>query len=271
MAKRQETLSAEQVEAFHRDGFIFVPAEQMWTEDELKALISSVNEMDSWPEKAGHWMKYFEKNLNFGQAGHEQESERILQRIENFLQYNSSLNHLVNESRFLGMIAQLFGGEEALMYKEKINYKLPGGDGFKPHQDVAAGWWMYGQSLHISALIAIDEATPKNGALELVRGEHKKGMLSGEWKELPQDLCDQWEQEKRWEMFPTKPGDVVFFDSFVPHRSGPNYTQQARRIIYATYAKKSEGDWRTRYYADKRKSFPPDIEREAGKEYQYKV
>ena len=28
---------------------------------------------------------------------------------------------------------------------------------------------------------------------------------------------------------------------------------------------------RLRYYADKRKSYPPDIEREAGKEYRYRV
>jgi len=42
-------------------------------------------------------------------------------------------------------------------------------------------------------------------------------------------------------------------------------------VCYTTYAKKSEGDFRKKYYEDKRKSFPPDIEREAGKVYEYKI
>jgi ectoine hydroxylase-related dioxygenase (phytanoyl-CoA dioxygenase family) len=32
-------------------------------------------------------------------------------------------------------------------------------------QDHAAGWWMYGQSLHISIMVNIDQATKENGAL----------------------------------------------------------------------------------------------------------
>ena len=39
------------------------------------------------------------------------------------------------------MCSDLFA-EQAIIYKEKVNYKLPGGAGFAPHQDVAAGWWM---------------------------------------------------------------------------------------------------------------------------------
>jgi len=46
---------------------------------------------------------------------------------------------------------------------------------------------------------------------------------------------------------------------------------QPRRVLYITYNRASEGDWREQYYADKRKSFPPDCEREAGKVYEYKV
>ena len=64
---------------------------------------------------------------------------------------------------------------------------------------------------------------------------------------------------------------MVLFDAYVPHRSAPNLTDSPRRVLYLTYNKASEGDHRERYYADKRKSFPPDCEREAGKDYAYKV
>ena len=70
---------------------------------------------------------------------------------------------------------------------------------------------------------------------------------------------------------PTAPGDAIFFDSFAPHRSAPNNTTMPRRVLYITYNRASDGDWREQYYADKRKSFPPDCEREADKVYEYKV
>ena len=70
---------------------------------------------------------------------------------------------------------------------------------------------------------------------------------------------------------PTEPGDVLFFDSFVPHRSGPNRTSVQRRVLYVTYNGASAGDSRERYYADKRASYPPDCEREAGKDYSFRV
>jgi len=126
---------------------------------------------------------------------------------------------------------------------------------------------MYGQSFHISTLIAVDEATIENGCLELVYGWHNRGILGEPWKEIDPIYSSQM----KWCYAPTKPGDVVFFDSYVPHRSGPNKTNTPRRVLYSTYAKLSEGDWRQQYYADKRLSFPPDIERDQGKNYEYKI
>ena len=44
-----------------------------------------------------------------------------------------------------------------------------------------------------------------------------------------------------------------------------------RRLYFATYNKLSDGDHMAQYYADKRKSFPPDIERKDGREYVFRV
>jgi hypothetical protein len=63
----------------------------------------------------------------------------------------------------------------------------------------------------------------------------------------------------------------MLFDSYTPHASEPNMTDQVRRIYFATYNRLSEGDHMTAYYADKHKSYPPDIERETGKEYVFRV
>jgi len=64
---------------------------------------------------------------------------------------------------------------------------------------------------------------------------------------------------------------VLFFDSYVPHASKANTTSSSRRILYLTYNGASQGDHRTRYFADKRANFPPDIERKPGVEYRFRV
>jgi len=269
-------LTAAHLKEFEETGCLFIRADQIWTPEEKKALIDGSNLMDNWPEAAGKWMKYFEKSSKKTEPSKKCDSEksgtdcmqpeRLIQRIENFCQYNPLLNSILNGQKLLGMLSELFG-ELAVLYKEKINYKMPGGSGFAPHQDVLAGWWMYGQTLHISTLITVDQATQANGALEVVLGQHRSGRLAPDWKEIP----DETVKKLDWKLMPTQPGDVLFFDSYVPHRSAPNHTDRPRRVLYATYAKLSEGDWREKYYADKRKSFPPDVEREPGKVYEYKI
>ena len=70
---------------------------------------------------------------------------------------------------------------------------------------------------------------------------------------------------------PTNPGDVVLFDSYCPHRSKPNNTSKPRRVLYITYNKLSDGDHRSKYYADKRLHYPQDCERDPNKKYEFLV
>jgi len=253
-------LTPEQLASYDRDGFLLIKAKDVWTPSERKLMLQSVDLMNDWPDQAGAYMKYYEQNRR------DPTGPKLLCRIENFTQYNPGLEFLLNGDKLLEMSSDLFN-EQSVMYKEKINYKLPGGAGFAPHQDVAAGWWMYKQSLHISCLVSIDPATVENGCLEVVHAKHMDGMLCEDWKEIPAETVEKL----KWESVPTEPGDVLFFDSYVPHRSAPNNTDKSRRVLYVTYAKASEGDFRERYYADKRASFPPDIERDPSKKYEYKI
>jgi ectoine hydroxylase-related dioxygenase (phytanoyl-CoA dioxygenase family) len=154
-------------------------------------------------------------------------------------------------------------GANAVLFKDKINFKLPGAGGFAPHQDQQAGWSVYAP-LFLTAMISIDASTRENGCLEIIAGRHKEGLIGEEWRPLDgEDLA--------FEPLETESGDVIFFDSFVPHASGPNRTETPRRILYVTYALAVLGDHRERYFADKRRDFPPDIEREPGSIYTFRV
>ena len=229
----------------------------MFNTQEMKNITYWVNEVYSFPEVLNKYMFYYEDNLD--------QTERILARIENFYPYHQELNKLINSDKVLHSIEDLLE-EKAVLFKDKINFKMPSGQPFKPHQDSQAGWEDYGK-LFITILISIDEATIANGCLELVKGYHKQGLIGELWKPLTTENMKGME----FIPYPTKPGDVIFFDSYTPHRSRANLTNKYRRVLYITYNKLSEGDHRKEYYINKRKNYPPDIERKAGKKYIFKV
>ena len=210
------------------------------------------------PEVPGRHMLYREKSLLSDQA-------RVIQRIENFCPFHSGFAALCEGDKLCGTTTALLG-EPAVLFKDKINFKLPGGDGFKPHQDQQAGWSIYAD-LFVTAMVSIDDTTGENGCLELAAGHHTRGLIGDEWKPLSEE--DMRRMNAR--AVPTRAGDVVFFDSYTPHASGANLTADRRRVLYITYNRLSAGDHRARYFADKRKSFPPDIEREPGRTYTFRV
>ena len=54
-----------------------------------------------------------------------------------------------------------------------------------------------------------------------------------------------------WKPIEARAGDVIYFDSYAPHRSSGNQSKHPRRAIYLTYNAASESDMRGRYYADR--------------------
>ena len=203
-------------------------------------------------------MVYYEDSLNAT-------GQRIIQRIEDLTPYHVGFKRLFTEGRLVNAISQVLG-EHAILFKDKINFKLAGGDGFKAHQDAQAGWNVYAKYF-VTALVSIDPSTEENGCLEIAPGWHAKGLIGDEWTPLDHVAT----ADMSFVAYPTRPGDVLLFDSYAPHRSGPNQTDQPRRVVYVTYNRESEGNHRVQYFADKRKSFPPDIERAPGETYVFRV
>ncbi len=249
-------ITERQIESFRRSGHARV--EGGIGAAEIARVTGWIDDLQSWPETPGRHMMYFEQSLD-------QPPRRILDRMENFAPYHDGLREWLEGPALRGAAAALFG-EDAVLFKEKINFKLPGGGGFEPHQDVQAGWDEYA-SFYITAMVTIDDTTEANGCLEIGDWNHRREMIGDLW----QPLTEAQLHDVAFVPCPTRAGDVVLFDSFVPHRSAPNLAAMPRRVLYITYNRLSEGDHRERYFADKRKSYPPDCEREAGQTYEYRV
>ena len=244
------------IEAFRRGGFLVVRG--LFGAGEIARIAAWTREVQAWPEAPGEYMMYFEESLS-------EPGKRVLNRLENFYPYHQDFAELLDGDKLKGRAGELLG-EAAVLFKDKINFKMPGGDGFKPHQDQQAGWGAYAP-IFVTALVSIDEATVENGCLELVAGRHKEGLIGAEWTPLGDDET----AGMTFVPCPTQPGDAVFFDSYAPHGSQANLSPTSRRVLYLTYNAASHGDHRDRYYKDKRKSYPPDIEREPGKTYVFRV
>ena len=123
---------------------------------QLQSLANWTSELEAWPETPGRWMKYFENGKG--------DDTRQLCRIENFIPYHEGLRQLIVGPGVMTILEQLMG-ETPCLFKEKINYKLPGGSGFEPHQDAPA-FTSFDQRFHVTLLIAVDAQTRENGCLE---------------------------------------------------------------------------------------------------------
>ena len=225
-------LSSEQIEMYHRDGFLTFP--DFFDNIKHAQLLEWVEEVSQWedPELCVHHRELTE-------------SGPVLARTEQFLSSHSGLRELLTTGKLISAISQLFG-EPACLFKEKINYKHPGGGGFAPHQDSAA-YHRFG-SEHITCLVAIDANTVENGCLWFAPGHHRDGMLPmNDVGCLSSNDADQMP----WGAAPLEPGGVLFFSSFVPHQSAVNDSQISRRSLYVTYSKVREGNLRDAYYQDR--------------------
>ena len=221
---------------------------------ELDQLAGWAAELEGWAETPGRWMKYFETV--------DAANPRQLCRVENFLPYHDGLRGLIAGDGVRRILTELMG-EAPRLFKEKINYKLPGGGGFEAHQDAPA-FKGFGQRYHITFLVAFDAQTRGNGCLEFADPVAVYDTLP----QGPGGAIDAAvEARLTWRPLELARGDVVFFDSYIPHRSGSNRSGDPRRALYVTYNRRSEGDRRDDYYADKRAKFPPECEREAGVDY----
>jgi hypothetical protein len=248
-------LDPADLERYRRDGFLVRRA--MYSRDEMAEVSGCIDRLVAAPPRPAMEMPYYEDSLS-------EPGKRILSRIEKFAD-DGPFAGFVRSRRILDVVEALLGGP-ALLFKEKINFKLPGGGGFEPHQDIQPGWDDYAPYF-LSVAVAVDDSTLENGCLELAAGHHHRGSLGERWKPLtPEQLAGV-----RFEHYPMAPGDVVFFDCFVPHQSEPNRTRAPRRNLYLTYNRAADGEHRTRYFADKRKSFPPEHEREPGRQYVFRV
>jgi ectoine hydroxylase-related dioxygenase (phytanoyl-CoA dioxygenase family) len=246
-----KSISTEEKHRFEQDGFLIL--ENLLTAEETANLRQWAQEVHDWPnDVSSPWMAYAEINAD---------GKQVLCRTENYVDSHPGLNGLLRGEKLLGVLRDL-AGEDMVLFKEKINYKLAGSGGFAAHIDSTA--YTHVKNIqHLSILLAVDPSNLKNGGLEVVRGSHKTKIPVGE------DNCLEpaWVKKQEWMPVELEAGGVLVFGSYLAHRSGPNKSKNDRKALYATYNLASEGELHDAYYAQRRIEYPPTHLRQASQKF----
>src|SRR5215471_2625810 len=224
--KHAMQLSAQQLEQFADEGYLFLP--DCFLEEEVATLrdeaerIYASNRQEVWREKTGAPRTAF--------AAHT---------------YNEAFHLLGAHPRLIRPVEQVFG-EALYMHQFKINAKSAfDGEVWQWHQDY--GTWARDEGMRerraMNIAVFVDEVLPINGPLMLVPRSHKEGVLKAghdvTTTSYPLWTLDNATVERLVKqggiVTPIgKPGAVLMFHGNLVHGSAGNITPYPRKIVYLT-------------------------------------
>jgi len=203
----------------------------------MTSLAAWADDLETWSARGEPGLHHFEGT----------DAGPVVARTEHFADDHPGLAAFVTSGVVTEVLAALLG-EPVTLFKEKLNYKQPGGAGFAPHQDATAYRFV---DHHVSVMVPIDPSTLRSGCLFFAPG-HRGGLM-------PTDERGRVDAQHAatliWEPIEAEPGDLVVFDSYAPHYSDTNHTGRPRRALYLTYNTAARGDHRVAYYEDKAAEF----------------
>jgi hypothetical protein len=232
-------LSGAQIRQYHDDGFlvlrgVFSPEEAGELAGEAAALFARTELMDK-------------DNIRCRWQNHVETGECRFDCFDPVIDIGPVCARIARDPRILQAVGDLYG-ETACLFKDKLIFKPPGASGYALHQDYIS-WKSFPKSF-LTVIVAIDPADAGNGATEVFPGRHTRGNLSqndGKYHELPAGAVDL----ATGVSLDLQPGDVAIFSGFTPHRSGPNKSNQWRRLLYLSYNALSDGgEQRDQHYVE---------------------
>ncbi|MBV9082778.1 MAG: phytanoyl-CoA dioxygenase family protein [Acidobacteriaceae bacterium] len=216
-------LSAQEAEQYKSNGYVLVKA--LFSEQEINLLRRTA--------KA-------DKALNdhsYGRA----DGEGGIIKLSLWNHPGEGIYGMIARCRTLVESAELLLGGEVYHYHSKMIMKEPReGGAWAWHQDY--GYW-YAHGVLFPALtsvfIAVDRSTKENGCLQVLKGSHLAGRIdhvrTGD--QAGADMERVEELAKRLELVYVEmaPGDGVFFDANLVHRSDQNRSDSARWCMICCY------------------------------------
>lgn len=232
MATVSGLISEQDLEAWDRDGFIFV--KQLFDAEETALLL-----------------KYGRGDVRLrGDAYGRKDAGGQETKLALYNHVGDDLYSVFAKSRRIVDRMERLLADEVYLYHFKMMLKEPFvGGAWEWHQDY--GYWYNNGCLFpnmASCLIAVDRATQANGCLQILRGSHRLGRLdhgkTGDQVGIEQERVDAAMKIFPLEYVEAEPGDALFFHGNLLHRSDRNTSPDPRWSLICCYNARSNSPYK---------------------------
>ena len=186
MTSDVHSLSAEELAAYRRDGFlirrsIFSPEEvAAFQQAAERAAVRALELCEEGNTYILDGKRFVDAGYVTVQFEHSPGSE-IVKVIEPVHELDAVFDRLVEDASLVKPMRQMVGTSEVALWTDKLNLKRPReGSAFGWHQD--SPYWIHDCD-HVdqlpNVLIAFDDASAENGCFRVIRGSHTRGCLPG--------------------------------------------------------------------------------------------
>lgn len=225
-----ENLNREQVQSFHKDGYVIIKG--FCTKAEVDRMYSTAIEDDAMSRNA---------LLLNDQTGKKTKLSLW------FTPGNDVFGYLTRSEKMIHSVAQLLDSEAPVChFHSKLMQKEPKvGGAWEWHQDY--GYWYKNQFMFpdqlLSVMVALTKANKENGCLQVIKGSHKLGRVNhgfaGEQVGADMTMVNNALQTMEHVYVELEPGDALFFHSNILHRSEANLSDYPRWSIISCYCSQS--------------------------------
>jgi ectoine hydroxylase-related dioxygenase (phytanoyl-CoA dioxygenase family) len=230
LATVTDRLSNEQVDRFHRDGFLIIE-EGFISDHAIEALRERFDRLFEGDYETG--IQPDEVNWKAGR-----DPEDRTRQICNGWRADNTIAAQVLSERTGRIAAQLMGYDGARILQDNVLWKPPGAKSLGMHQDGSFADYLVPAEM-ITCWVALDDTRAQGGTIEYARGSHK-------WPKVPPDrgsfhAPEDWlapvraaaPEGEEPELVPVvvKAGGASFHHSLTFHGSGPNEASTHRRAL----------------------------------------
>ncbi|MEO3974847.1 phytanoyl-CoA dioxygenase family protein [Streptomyces sp. CAU 1734] len=220
-------LTRQQIEHYRREGFVVVPS--LLTAADIQLVDAAVEELagDGDPERIAAVFEFERESVG---------GERVARRLHQPYEQHRTFARLAADERVTDRVVSLLGPDLALQHS-KLNLKPARvGAPVDWHQDLT--YFPHTNDDLVAVLIHLDDATERNGCVELLPGRHRRfldhSLPDGSFAGRITESLDE-ERHGAPVAVEGKAGSAIFLHPLTPHRSAENRSPQRRRALIYQY------------------------------------
>ncbi len=246
-----DAVTDDHAEQFRDEGYLVVRG--LFTQDEVAAALAELEAMvrADDPQCEGVWFegtirdaiagrlpdgkRHGEtgqiEDLSLGQTGESmpilsgEERAKYVRKFNQFAEHHPPLRAMLEKPELVCVVEMLIGERSAVL-QEMAMVKPPQGREKPWHQDHA--YFNYPLDTNIvGTWISLGEATRENGCMHVLAGAHLDGPQV-HWRRRDWQICDEDAVRRTQTAVPAQAGDVLFFDSKLPHGTPVNRSENYR-------------------------------------------